>query len=78
MSPAQVGPTHFLEFIFAVEVPKKQAYVGIVMANDLLVDFDADSGEVGLRIEAFDEAANETGFADGEGPEHADFLLNHG
>ena len=48
------------------------------MANDLLVDFDADGGVIGLRINAFDETADETGFADGEGTEHADFLLNHG
>jgi hypothetical protein len=33
---------------------------------------------VGVGINAFDKAAYETGFADGEGTEHADFLLNHG
>ena len=45
---AQVGPTHFLEFIFTIEIPKKQGHVGILMANDSLVDFDADGGVVGL------------------------------
>jgi len=70
-------PTHFLEIVFAVDVPQDQGHFRVAGLHNFFHDLDADGGLVFVGIDTFDVAADETGFADSEGTEHADFFLDH-
>ena len=43
----------------------------------LLVDLDAHRRQVGVREDALHVAANQTGLADAESTQHANFFLKH-
>jgi len=74
---AQIAPTHFLVVVFAINVPKNQGNLAAVNLDIFLFDFHAHGGLVDIRVDAFDKAPDKTGLANGEGTEHADFLLEH-
>src|SRR5262249_33799252 len=75
---AQIGPAHLLVIVLAVDVPEDQREVGSVHLHFFLVDLDADGGLVDVRVDALDESPDETRLPHSEGPEHADFFLEHG
>src|SRR5262249_38635627 len=74
----QVGPAHFLVIVLTVNIPKHQGEVGAVYLHVFLVDLNADGGLVDVRVDAFNEAANEAGLPYSKATEHADFFLEHG
>src|SRR5260221_3163305 len=72
---AQIAHAKRGNIVFARDVPEDEVYDQIGQVHGLLVDLDANRGEIGFGEDALDVAFDQAGLAYTEAAEHADLLL---